>query len=89
MRNRRLFRLTELNQVIAVLLVDLNQHAFEQLGAQALHPLPTERFELFPGRHSTMPDHLRASPRARLGLTTQELINGCLPIDVRKSTIVT
>ena len=57
LRNRRFFSLHELNQAIAVLLVDLNQRpfkklpgcrrsAFEQLDAPALKPLPAERFVL-------------------------------------------
>jgi hypothetical protein len=58
LRNRKFFSLGELNQAIALLLVDLNQRAFkklpgnrrsafEQLDLPALQPLPTKRFEIF------------------------------------------
>jgi transposase len=58
LRNRRFFSLIELNQAIALLLVDLNQRAFkklpgcrrsafELLDAPALQPLPSKRFEIF------------------------------------------
>jgi transposase len=58
LRNRRFFSLRELNEAIALLLVDLNQRAFkklpgcrrsafEQLDAPALQPLPAKRFEIF------------------------------------------
>jgi transposase len=57
LRHRRFFSLGELNQAIALLLVDLNQRpfkklpgcrrsAFESLDAPALMPLPSERFAL-------------------------------------------
>jgi hypothetical protein len=55
LRNRRFFSIGELNQAIAELLEDLNQHpfkklpgcrrsAFEQLDAPLLQPLPPRRF---------------------------------------------
>lgn len=58
LRNRKFFSLGELNQAIALLLVDLNQrafkklpgnrrNAFEQLDLPALQPLPAKRFEIF------------------------------------------
>jgi transposase len=58
LRNRRFFSLIELNQAIALLLVDLNQRAFKKLpgcrrsafdllDAPALQPLPATRFEFF------------------------------------------
>ena len=58
LRNRKFFSLVELNQAIALLLVDLNQRAFkklpgnrrsafEQLDLPALQPLPAKRFEIF------------------------------------------
>ena len=57
LRNRKFFSLVELNQAIALLLVDLNQRAFkklpgnrrsafEQLDLPALQPLPAKRFEI-------------------------------------------
>ena len=64
LRNRKFFSLVELNQAIAMLLVDLNQRAFkklpgnrrsafEQLDLPALQPLPTKRFEIFRWKLST------------------------------------
>ena len=58
LRNRKFFSLAELNRAIALLLVDLNQRAFEklpgcrrsafeQLDLPALQPLPATRFEIF------------------------------------------
>src|SRR5665647_445410 len=58
LRNRKFFSLMELNQAIALLLVDLNQRAFktlpgnrrsafEQLDLPALRALPAKRFEIF------------------------------------------
>ena len=58
LRNRRFFSLGELNQAIALLLLDLNQRAFKKLpgcrrsafdllDAPALQPLPSKRFEIF------------------------------------------